>query len=139
MDSKAKLLLDREDINEYKILQQICTLYIEGADIDFERLYAGEKRKRVSLPTYSFNEKRCWLDIDKHSVFGQTGNAIHQLIDKCVVESVHQDIYLTRFSVDKHLVINEHKILGSYFPRELFSWKWRGLLPKDIIRIVASS
>lgn len=116
LDSKAKLLLDREDINEYKILQQICTLYIEGADIDFERLYAGEKRKRVSLPTYSFNEKRCWLDIDKHSVFGQTGNAIHQLIDKCVVESVHQDIYLTRFSVDKHWVINEHKILGSYFP-----------------------
>ena len=45
------------------VLKELCGLYIKGADIDWIELYDGEKRRRVSLPSYPFEKKRCWIDI----------------------------------------------------------------------------
>jgi len=35
--------------------------YVQGADIDWLGVYAGERRKRLHLPTYSFQPYRCWI------------------------------------------------------------------------------
>lgn len=48
-------------------LQEICRLYIEGAEIDWEQFYIDRSYKRISLPVYSFDKKNVWLDIDSHS------------------------------------------------------------------------
>jgi acyl transferase domain-containing protein/acyl carrier protein len=47
-------------------LQQLCELYVQGADIEWERLYAGEERYRISLPTYPFERERCWIEIPEY-------------------------------------------------------------------------
>jgi len=65
-DDKAKEL-----INEYiekgkvdrSILEEICKLYVEGADIVWDDLYKDEDVRKVSLPTYQFERTRCWLDL----------------------------------------------------------------------------
>ncbi len=44
-------------------IEEICRLYISGADIAWELLYKGEKMRRINLPTYPFERYRCWLDI----------------------------------------------------------------------------
>ncbi len=36
-------------------------LWAAGVEIDWERLYVGQRRRRVSLPTYPFERKRFWL------------------------------------------------------------------------------
>lgn len=41
---------------------QIGELYTSGADLDWEELYRGEKRRRVHAPGYPFERSRCWLD-----------------------------------------------------------------------------
>ncbi|MGC5328163.1 condensation domain-containing protein [Brevibacillus sp. SYSU BS000544] len=46
-----------------KLLREICELYLQGANIQWEELYHGEKRKKVSIPAYPFDKIRCWVDI----------------------------------------------------------------------------
>ncbi len=50
----------KEDIS---ILQSVCDLYIKGGDVNWDELYRGEKRSRVSIPVYPLKRERCWLDM----------------------------------------------------------------------------
>lgn len=47
--------------------KSLCSLYIHGADIDWENLYKGKGSNRVVLPTYSFTRSRCWLGLPDSS------------------------------------------------------------------------
>jgi acyl transferase domain-containing protein/acyl carrier protein len=46
--------------------RQVCTalarLWTAGIDIDWRSLHAGERRRRVVLPTYPFERRRYWID-----------------------------------------------------------------------------
>ena len=44
-------------------IETLASLYCQGADLNFERQYEGEVLFRVSLPTYSFTKKHCWIQI----------------------------------------------------------------------------
>lgn len=45
------------------VLDEICKLYVKGADIVWDDLYIGDDVRKVSLPTYQFEKIRCWLDL----------------------------------------------------------------------------
>lgn len=45
------------------VLKEICSMYVKGADFKWSRFYKNERRKKISLPTYSFQKERCWLEI----------------------------------------------------------------------------
>ncbi len=54
----------KEKINdEYVFLSALGQLWINGAEINWSEYYKGETRLRVSLPTYSYDKKRYWLNI----------------------------------------------------------------------------
>lgn len=42
-------------------LQELARLYISGAEIDWTNLYQGIPCRRIHLPTYEFDRKRCWV------------------------------------------------------------------------------
>ncbi|MET3210040.1 UNVERIFIED_CONTAM: iturin family lipopeptide synthetase A [Paenibacillus sp. PvR008] len=44
-------------------LEQLAAKYVQGAQIDWNALYAGKHYKKVSLPTYPFERKRCWINV----------------------------------------------------------------------------
>jgi|LSQX01.1.fsa_nt_gb polyketide synthase PksN len=48
-----------------KKLEELCSLYTEGAFVDWNILYENRPVKRVSLPPYSFEQDRCWIEIDE--------------------------------------------------------------------------
>ena len=56
-------------INDNKIykktLLRIGQFYLNGYDIDWERLHSGETRRRISLPTYAFAKERYWIETKK--------------------------------------------------------------------------
>jgi amino acid adenylation domain-containing protein len=97
------------------LLNEICELYISGAEVKWSGLYNNENRKRVSLPTYAFEKKRCWLDIKSgiKSKKEYIGNQEHPLLDKCIAESMNLEVFSTQFSVDRHWVLDEHRIDGN--------------------------
>ncbi|MFS1513885.1 HAD-IIIC family phosphatase [Chengkuizengella sp. SCS-71B] len=45
-----------------KELTKICLDYTQGSDINWNHLY-GDHHKKISLPTYCFDNTRCWLDL----------------------------------------------------------------------------
>ena len=44
------------------MLTTLGLLYQNGIDPDWAGFYAGQQRKKVTVPTYAFTKKRCWLD-----------------------------------------------------------------------------
>ncbi len=46
-----------------ELLSEICGLYVRGAEIDWKMLYEGAACRRICLPAYVFEPKRCWVDI----------------------------------------------------------------------------
>ncbi len=58
---KLKKLLDRDaDLDCARVLNEICQLYIKGAEVQWAALFRGQNRSRVGLPTYPFERKRLW-------------------------------------------------------------------------------
>ncbi|MCX7748508.1 MAG: SDR family NAD(P)-dependent oxidoreductase [Clostridia bacterium] len=117
-DSITGLLLPGTGAEQRKnILGQIIGLYIKGADVEWEKLYPSSRHKKVSIPSYPFLRERHWVKPRKWAVL--PGRAIgegigHPILDTRLVESMGLEIYSTRFSVDRHWVLNEHKVAGSY-------------------------
>ena len=48
------------------LLRGLGELWMAGAAIDWEGFYAGEKRRRVILPSYPFERRRFWIDRPEH-------------------------------------------------------------------------
>lgn len=98
-------------------LQNMCKLYVKGASIEWNQLYVNEDVSRVSLPTYAFDKTHYFGDIKVTKIKGDAldpKKSTHPLVEKCLVESMYQSIYLVNFNLQKHWVIQEHKILGSH-------------------------
>lgn len=66
LDEEAERCLEQYIAQgEEKSLKSACELYACGADPDWSSLYSDIGAYRVSLPTYCFQKKRCWIDIPK--------------------------------------------------------------------------
>lgn len=46
-----------------ELLRELSRLYIQGAIIQWENVYPGNIYHKVSLPTYPFEKRRCWVDL----------------------------------------------------------------------------
>ncbi|MEW5927430.1 MAG: SDR family NAD(P)-dependent oxidoreductase [Gemmatimonadota bacterium] len=53
---------DRGDDREF-LLNTVGQLWLAGIDVDWEALHGGERRRRVPLPTYPFQRRRYWVDM----------------------------------------------------------------------------
>jgi acyl transferase domain-containing protein len=49
------------------MLGALGRLWVAGAAVDWQRFYAGERRRRVPLPTYPFERQRFWVEPEKFS------------------------------------------------------------------------
>lgn len=43
--------------------QEICRRYVENEDVSWDNIFSGELRRRISIPVYDFDKKRCWISI----------------------------------------------------------------------------
>lgn len=109
-------LLDERAVgatDERPLLEQICRLYVQGATIDWPTFYRGKKHAKLSLPTYPFLRQRCWLDVPQtgyvaHAVSDKS--SMHPLIERLAVRTIDLDVYVTKFRVGTHWVLNEHRV-----------------------------
>ena len=49
-------------LDEAEFLELLGALWLQGVRIDWNGLHTSERRRRVSLPTYPFEEQRYWID-----------------------------------------------------------------------------
>ncbi|BCJ96168.1 hypothetical protein acsn021_37370 [Anaerocolumna cellulosilytica] len=93
-----------------ELLKEICILYICGAKVTWEELYRTADTKTIILPGYPLEKKCCWPDMDITE--GRKSN--YKLVHSNIVKSHNIDIYMTKFSVEDHWILSEHKVSGSY-------------------------
>lgn len=60
--------------NNSELLYRICELYVKGADIDWDMFYSSRKGKKVSLPVYPFERRRCWLEVPGAAMHKKTAD-----------------------------------------------------------------
>ncbi len=46
-----------------ELMYYICEKYIQGANVEWDRLYKSGSSRRVRIPTYPFLKNRCWLEV----------------------------------------------------------------------------
>ncbi|MCX7922793.1 MAG: SDR family NAD(P)-dependent oxidoreductase [Clostridia bacterium] len=96
-------------------LQDICTQYIKGATVQWDEMYRAVKARRVSIPVYPFERRRYWLKWNNrrkdNAAYGKPVG--HPLLDRCIAESLNQDIYMTKLNVANHWVLKDHKVAGT--------------------------
>lgn len=97
------------------LAHEIAELYVAGANVDWERFYHNKKVQKVQLPTYQFEKKRCWLELQESTLQQQPKKEINlSLLDQCIADSVYQEIYVTHFSINEYWLLKDHKVLGNH-------------------------
>ncbi|WP_068774891.1 type I polyketide synthase [Paenibacillus sp. FJAT-26967] len=99
------------------VLHELCSLYVQGATIEWDRLYKQEKRKRISLPTYPFDKHRCWLDLPE----------LREEENEPGTDSLYQQVWLKQPFNDLiaahkpgcYLVFNDRSGIGSRLAQKL--------------------
>jgi polyketide synthase PksN len=116
-DQVLKKIREYLSEGEEKTLDDICVMYVKGADFMWDELYAREKRSRVWIPTYPFERKRCWVEREpeiQRKTLSRNRTVKHPLVDVCLAESLGTDIYASEFSADRYWLLSEHKVIGDY-------------------------
>ena len=44
--------------------ESVASAYEAGFEVSFNGLFAGETRRRIALPTYPFERRRHWIEVD---------------------------------------------------------------------------
>lgn len=104
------------DEDKSEILKRLCGLFVQGADVDWQKLYLNQDCKRVSLPVYPLESSRCWVDSIDGDTYSTTESeeGLHKLVDKCLAMSMDRQTYSTLFSVDRQWVLSDHIVNGNY-------------------------
>ena len=92
-------------------LQQLASLYISGADLDWPALYGGRKLQRVRLPTYPFARERHWIPRSAPAPRDDTadgGGRLHPLLHRNV-STMGTQRYLSTFD-GSEFFLADHRI-----------------------------
>lgn len=109
------------------ILTALGRLWLSGLQVDWAGLYSGQRRHRVSLPTYPFERKRYWVTP------GNISN-IDMHIESAVASE--SDAALSPGTIDSNIQNNTTRVDGPRTDVEKSLAKmWEGLLGVDSLGI----
>ena len=64
----------KKDESEWRsLLDSLATLYVSGWDVNWAGFDRNYPRRRVALPTYPFQRKRCWLEPSEIKSYSKKG------------------------------------------------------------------
>ena len=107
-DGPAAIASQRRDGNG-DFVRAVGGVYEAGLDLSFEGLFAGERRRRVALPTYPFQRKRHWVSRARRA----RGDAGHPLLG-VRRDSRNGDISFEReFHARDPAWLGDHRLFGA--------------------------
>ena len=123
MNNSAKeyiMKLFAVDDEQYGILNEICRLYVAGAELEWKQIYK-DQYKKVCLPQYSFEKSRYWAKNNLNEMLNKRRRqaairplADEGLLDSIYIESIDKDIFVMELDTKTHWILSEHKIRGYY-------------------------
>ena len=93
---------------ESSFIDAAAAAYEAGLDVRFEGLYAGEKRRRISLPSYPFQRERYWVEQTRQ----RRQSAGHPLLGKRQDSARGEIMYETEVFPSDPVWLNDHRVFG---------------------------
>ena len=93
---------------ETSFIDAVAAAYEAGLDISFDGLYAGEKRRRVSLPSYPFQRERYWVEQTRQ----RRQVAGHALLGERHESARGEIMYETEVFPSDPAWLNDHRVFG---------------------------
>ena len=109
-------------------LEQLGKMWLTGAHIDWEKLYQGQKRKRISLPTYPFEGHSFWApksvpaEIEKPVLMNkrtEVSEWFYTPIWKQSVDGRNYDIDDNDYRKEALLVLKDNSVFSAAFEAKL--------------------
>lgn len=72
-------VLNNTFIIDRGVLSNLCKAYVSGNEIDFNLIYRNNTAKRIRLPEYPFERKRCWINMPESSTIAVTDRIIQAM------------------------------------------------------------
>lgn len=96
-EEKVAQFQAEKNVNQPVILDELARLYTSGAEVNWEDFYQKiAQKKRIRIPVYPFERKRCWLEIPEPAL---KKNWFHQ------VKWVPQNLQPASGKIDGNLLI----------------------------------
>ncbi|ASS74012.1 hypothetical protein CIG75_02795 [Tumebacillus algifaecis] len=92
------------------ILDRWGELYTAGADLPWDRLTKGLNARRIPLPTYPFQHRRCWVEADQ--VAQEDEGHAHPLLGAPRAKTLGHTVYCQTFSCESFWELAEHRVQG---------------------------
>ena len=109
-------------------LSSIADKYIKGYDIDWENLYVHQPRRKLSLPLYPFEQKKCWFQNlpETHPITppatpnapeknmmdygGQFSNISAQKISQIILKEISETQGFSESDISEHVPLSDYGI-----------------------------
>jgi polyketide synthase PksL len=111
-------LESRFSLNEYReYLLELANSYVEGDDINWEKLFVDSIKQRIPLPTYPFSNDKYWIPKSERTPLSSA--SLHPLID-ANISTLEVQKFTKRFN-GKEFYFTDHQINGeSVLPGVVF-------------------
>ena len=93
---------------ETSFIDAVAQAYEAGLEISFDGLFAGEKRRRVSLPSYPFQRERYWVQQSRQ----RSRTAGHPLLGERHESARGEIMYETEVFPSDPEWLNDHRVFG---------------------------
>ena len=96
-----------------QILDALATAHLEGLDIDWRAVHAGQHVARVELPTYRFQRERCWFQA-RPAIREASGRATgHPLLGVRLRSPLRDAVQFERtLGIDDFSFLRDHRVHG---------------------------
>ncbi|THC51890.1 SDR family NAD(P)-dependent oxidoreductase [Streptomyces sp. A1499] len=92
------------------LLDAVRTAWLDGAEVDWAGFYAGERRRRVPLPTYPFEGRRVWLEPPPEPAAAAPAEGPHPLLG-ANVSTLAEHRYATTLTGEEFFIA-DHRVEG---------------------------
>ena len=108
----------RPDCEWSTLLDCLRQLYVIGSDINWENIFTHSKLKRIQLPNYPWQYRRCWTEIVSSGV---NGPRLHPLIHQRIENASKSRIFESSLSANSPAYLSDHRVFGAVvFPASAF-------------------
>jgi acyl transferase domain-containing protein len=114
----AAPLLRGERPDAESLLHALASIWVRGAEVDWDRIFAGRDVRRVRLPSYEFQRKRFWPDRQPGAqgdvaAAGMASTDHPMLMSRLRLAGGGGSLFTGRLSLDSHAWLSDHAVLGT--------------------------
>ncbi len=113
LHEQASTMLAAYSGQDIQAISEICSLYVQGAEVNWEVCYQPGRHRRIPLPVYPFQKTSFWPQADKPpGSRALQSSPSETLPGRKILETYQQSVYEVELRVEEQWLLREHLMMG---------------------------